>query len=100
MREYSKKTLNLYFKSLNYEQELKSLTEHFQDINLDLKKFEEIAKRELSDFEKDIILQYHVNNKSLKKLALEYGYSYSYMRKVYMDAKEKLRIIMSVNLQK
>ncbi len=99
MKKNNKYELELYFKNLKIKHDYETIKKEVEKNNLELRKFEEVCNDELTDLEKRIINTHHLEGKSLKKISLDTGYSYSYIRKVYVEAKEKMRIIMSVSIK-
>lgn len=100
LKKSKNQILELYFKSLEYEESLQGIQELFADLDIDVESFEEYCKTELEELEKTIITNYHLQNKSLKNIAEELELSYSYVRKIYLEGKEKMRIILSIHTKK
>ncbi|MFV0288923.1 MAG: hypothetical protein ACK5HR_05705 [Mycoplasmatales bacterium] len=98
MKQDSVYLLNLYLKSKEYAKELENIDEIFKKAKVDIKLFEELCNDQLEEVERDVMIKYHLEQKSLKKIAHEHEYSYPYIRKIYITAKEKMRIILSVTM--
>lgn len=89
--------LNLYLTGLRYEIGLREVVNTFKELNIDINSFEKYYNLELEDLEKTVIYKFYIEKKTLKGIARELNLSYSYIRKVYLDAKEKMRIILSLH---
>lgn len=98
MKHYksSKKIIKDYFELLELENKLNKKRMIFTEARIDLMQFKKSCISELTDLEKQIIINYHFEDKSLKAISTELNYSYSYVRRIYVQAKEKMRIIMSM----
>lgn len=89
--------IELYFRRKNYLQKLENIDGVFKNINL--KDFEKSVEEELDDFKKDIISKYHLQNVKLKNIANDMNFSYSYIRRIYLEGKDKMRIILSMMMK-
>lgn len=96
MSKKNKKLLELYFKNVQLKQDYESVKKELDNYNLEVKKFEEICKSELTPLEILVVDNFVNNRKSLKLISTELGYSYSYIRKVFVEAKDKMRIIATL----
>lgn len=90
--------LDLYFKKKYYLNEIDKINKVFDKVNL--LDFEKSVKQELSDFEKETIAKYNYQGIKLKDIAAEIGFSYSYVRRVYLEGIDKMRIILNMTMKK
>lgn len=91
--------LELYFKGAKHKKEIEEIHLKFQEVNLDLESFEKYCKLELRDLEKKVIRDRYINSKSLKSISLDMNMSYKDVRKLYLDGKEKMKIILSLHIK-
>lgn len=93
-KELTKKLIKRYIA----EEEKKKLEQELKDEGIDFKKMECFFKDNLSDLEKEIFRKKNNERKSLKRIAVELNYSYSYTRRVYLSIQNKINNI--VNFEK
>lgn len=93
-----KDLLKRYFKNRFYENEIEANNNYFKQVGFNKLFFDEYTLKELTDLEKKILEEHIEKKKSLKKIAVELNYSYSYTRRVYLESTDKLKIIARLHI--